>query len=105
MERYFECYGINKQGKFDTQYVSFIKMFGFGNDNQTFTPKKTALKKHSDFKAIHYFIIYYLRSPIFLHFTSALLTTFLPSLSSLFSHSDMAICAALGTFVPITSLR
>ncbi len=55
MERYFECYGINKQGKFDTQYVSFIKMFGFGNDRQTFTPKKTALKKYSEFKAIHYF--------------------------------------------------
>ena len=55
MQRYFECYGINKQGKFDTQYVSFIKMFGFGNDNQTFSPKKTTLKKHSDFKAIHYF--------------------------------------------------
>ena len=56
MQRYFECYGINKQGKSDTQYVSFNKMFGmFGNDRQTFTPKKTELKKHSDFKAIHYF--------------------------------------------------
>ena len=56
MQRYFECYGINREGKFDTQYVSFNKMFGmFGNDRQTFSPKKTELKKHSEFKAIHYF--------------------------------------------------
>ena len=56
MQRYFECYGINKQGKFDTQYISFNKMFGmFGNDRQTFSPKKTELKKHCSFKSISYF--------------------------------------------------
>ena len=56
MQRYFECYGINKQGKSDTQYVSFNKMFGmFGNDRQTFSPKKTELKKHCSFKSISYF--------------------------------------------------
>ena len=43
MQRYFECYGINKKGKFDTQYVNFNLVFGTGY--QTFTPKKNELKK------------------------------------------------------------
>lgn len=53
MNRYFECYGINKQNRFDTQYVSFNSVFGTGY--QTFTPKKNQLKKHSSFKSISYF--------------------------------------------------
>jgi glucan biosynthesis protein len=53
MQRYFECYGINKKGKFDTQYVNFNLVFGTGY--QTFEPKKNQLKKHSSFKSISYF--------------------------------------------------
>ena len=53
MQRYFECYGINKEGKFDTQYVNFNSIFGTGYT--TFTPKKNELKKHSSFKSISYY--------------------------------------------------
>lgn len=53
MERYFECYGINKQNKFDTQYVNFNLIFGTGY--KTFTPKKNQLKKYSSFKSISYY--------------------------------------------------
>ena len=53
MKRYFECYGINKDGKFDTQYVCFNDLFG--TSYNTFTPKKNSLKKHSSFKSISYY--------------------------------------------------
>ena len=44
MQRYFECYGMNKEGK-----------FVFGTGYKTFNPKKNQLKKHSSFKSISYF--------------------------------------------------
>ena len=53
MNRYFECYGINKENKFDTQYVNFNLVFGTGY--KTFTPKKNQLKKYSSFKSISYY--------------------------------------------------
>ena len=53
MNRYFECYGINKEGKFDTQYVNFDLVFGTGY--VTFNPNKNQLKKHSSFKSISYY--------------------------------------------------
>jgi len=53
MQRYFECYGINKEGKYDTQYVNFKSIFGTGYF--TFTPKKNELKKHSSFRSISYY--------------------------------------------------
>jgi len=53
MQRYFECYGMNREGKFDTQYVNFNLIFG--TSYSTFKPKKNQLKKHSSFKSISYF--------------------------------------------------
>ena len=44
MQRYFECYGMNREGKFDTQYVNFNLVLGTGYS--TFKPKKNQLKKH-----------------------------------------------------------
>ena len=53
MQRYFECYGINKKGTYDTQYVNFKSIFG--TSYFTFKPNKNELKKHSSFRSISYY--------------------------------------------------